>query len=155
MTPGAKSILLVEAEEKDAQQIRLAFMKSSAWRPMRVVRDGQEAIEYLRGFGKYRDRTKYPFPCFMIVDLASPRINGLQLLGWLKMQPEFDELPRVVLAASTQEQDRKLAEDLGCRYYFVKPHGFEQLIEFSRTLGSCGAPDAKPLHSAGTGVEAL
>jgi DNA-binding response OmpR family regulator len=66
-------------------------------------------------------------------------MNGFQLLGWLKMQPEFDQVPRVVLTASNQERDRKQAEELGCRDYFVKPPGLDKLVEIISVLVRSGA----------------
>ena len=113
MLLNAKAILLVEDEEKDAQLTRLAFRKANVRRPIVSVRDGQAAMAYLRGFGKYRDRTRYPSPCLIIVDLTLPWMNGLQLLDWLKGQPEFAQVPRVVLTGSSQERDRKMAMELG------------------------------------------
>src|SRR5215469_918127 len=111
MSLSAKAILLVEDQEKDSQLIRLAFRQANVRRPVSVVRDGMQAIAYLRGFAKYRDRSRHPVPCLIIIDLALPGMNGLQLLSWLKLQPEFDQVPKVVLAASDQERDRKQAEE--------------------------------------------
>jgi len=139
MSLSTKAILLVEDQEKDSQLIRWAFRQANIRRPISVVRDGQQAIAYLRGFAKYRDRSRYPVPCLIIIDLSLPGMNGFQLLSWLKMQPEFDQVPRVVLTASNQERDRKQAEMLGCRGYFVKPPGLDKLVEIISTLARCGA----------------
>jgi DNA-binding response OmpR family regulator len=139
MSLNTKAILLVEDEEKDSQRIRLAFRQANVRRPVSVVRDGQQATSYLRGFAKYRDRSRYPIPCLIIIDLSLPGMNGFQLLSWLKMQPEFDQVPRVVLAASNEERDRKRAEELGCRGYFVKPSRQDELVEIIGVLARCGA----------------
>jgi DNA-binding response OmpR family regulator len=139
MLLNAKAILLVEDEQKDAQLVRLAFRKANVRRPVVVARDGQEAMVYLRGFGKYRDRTRYPNPCLIIVDLTLPGMNGVQLLGWLKGQPEFEQVPRVVLTGSSQERDRKLAMELGCRDYFVKPPELDKLVEIISVIAGCGS----------------
>ena len=139
MLLNAKAILLIEDEERDSQLTRLAFRKANVRRPIVAVRDGQAAMAYLRGFGKYRDRTRYPSPCLIIVDLTLPWMNGLQLLGWLKGQPEFDRVPKVVLTESSREQDRKLAMELGCRDYFVKPPELGELVEIISVLARSGA----------------
>ena len=136
---SAKAILVVEDEEKDSRLLRLAFKKANVFRPIVVARDGQEAMAYLRRFGKYRERSRYPEPCMILIDLTLPGMNGLQLLGWLKGQPEFERVPRVVLTASGLERDRKLAKDLGCRDYYVKPPGLEELVQIVRVLAGCGS----------------
>src|SRR5438477_4850540 len=93
-------ILLIEDSENDVVLLQHAFEKAGLRKPLQVVRDGIDAMSYLRGLGEFGDREQYPLPNILLIDLNMPRFNGLELLAWLKTQPEFDHLMIVVLTGS-------------------------------------------------------
>ena len=130
----AKVVLLVEDLESDLVLMRIAFQKAKVTHPIQEARDGQEAIDYLSGAGIYADRKRYPEVCVVITDLKMPKVDGFDLLKWLKERREFDRLPRIVLTCSAIEEDQKLASELGCCEFLVKPTGFETLVEVAAHL---------------------
>ena len=90
-------ILLIEDSENDALLLRHAFKKAGLVNSLQVVRDGVDAMSYLLGLGEFADREKNPSPNILLIDLNLPRLNGLELLAWLRKQPEFQHLNRAAL----------------------------------------------------------
>ena len=124
-------ILLVEDSQFDVELLRHAFRKAGLNRPMQVVRDGVDAMSYLLGVGEYIDRGKFPPPNILIIDLNMPRFNGLELLTWLRTQPDLAHLLVVVLTGTGRQQDIDVAYRMGAKSYLVKPTGadeFQSLI---------------------------
>ena len=122
-------ILAAEDEPSDAMILELAFQRAKLPHRLIIVRDGQEAVDYLSGQGRYSDRSAHPLPALLILDLKMPRMNGFDVLAWLVTQPEFHELPAVVLSSSSDDSDMSKARKLGAREYFVKPYSLDKLIE--------------------------
>ena len=87
---------------------------------MHFVRDGQEAINYLEGEAAYEDREQYPLPDLMLLDLKMPRLNGFDVLSWLRQQPGLKRLLVTVLTSSDHPNDINRAYDLGVNSYLVK-----------------------------------
>lgn len=138
-------VLAAEDEETDAFILRLAFERARMPNPLVVVPDGRAAVDYLSGSGQYADRTQYPFPALLLLDLKMPRMTGFDVLAWLATRPEFQELPVVVLSSSSDESDVQKSRQMGARDYFVKPHAlsdFLQIIECLRARWlSAGNPE--------------
>ena len=117
---SAVSVLYVEDDEVDV------FLMDRAWRgvrlvnPLHVVHDGQEAMDYLSGEGRFADRGVHPIPGLVLLDLKLPKIHGLQLLKWIREQPLTRTLRVIILSASNQERDMTDAEALGITDYWVK-----------------------------------
>jgi len=121
------TILLAEDNE-DYALILQAAMKSIGWiNPIRIVHNGQEAINYLRGEGKYGDREAWPFPSVMFVDIKMPLVDGFEVLRWVRQHPECSVLPTMMLSSSDDDKDVRLAYELGASGYFVKPATMEDL----------------------------
>ncbi len=127
-------ILLAEDEEDDVFLIKRAFQKSLVANPVVRVRDGEEALAYLKGEGKFADRQEFPFPGFVLLDLKMPRRSGFELIEWVRSDPLLKRLPLVVLTSSKDNPDINRAYALGANTYLVKPVEFEGLIEMLRTL---------------------
>jgi CheY-like chemotaxis protein len=123
------SVLLVEDDENDVMLIKRAFQKSHIINLIQVVTDGEAAISYLLGEGIYSDRTQYPFPVAVLLDLKLPRKSGLEFLSWAKQQPELKRLPIIVLTSSREACDIKDAYDLGVNSYLVKSFTSLELTE--------------------------
>src|SRR4051794_36529972 len=82
-------LLLVEDSHFDIELLQHAFKKAGLSQPMKVVRDGVDAMSYLLGVGEFADRERYPVPNILLIDLNMPRFSGLEFLTWLRTQPEF------------------------------------------------------------------
>ena len=123
-----KPVLAAEDEESDAMILQLAFKRAGLVTPLVIVRDGQEAVDYLTGQGGYADRTAHPLPALLLLDLKMPRMTGIEVLIWLNERPEFNGLPAVVLSSSPDQSDISRARAAGADEYFVKPHGLGQMV---------------------------
>jgi len=99
-----------------------------------MVHDGQEAVDYFGGKGRYADRSAHPLPALLVLDLKMPRMNGFDVLAWLAKEPDFKHIPVVVLSSSANELDVNKARQLGAREYFVKPHRLEELIKIAHQM---------------------
>lgn len=121
-------ILAAEDEETDCLLLKIALQQAGSSNQLMLVRDGQEAIDYLNGKAPYSNRARYPLPGLLLLDLKMPRLTGFDVLEWLAGRPEFHYLPVVVLSSSALEADIEKARRLGARDYLIKPHSFRSLI---------------------------
>ena len=121
-------ILVAEDEETDAILLCRAFKRAGLPHRLALVRNGEEAVAYLRADPPFDNREEHPFPCLVLLDLKMPRMNGFDLLRWIRTQPEFVSLPSVVFTSSSSEADREAARQLGASEYIVKPHAFADLL---------------------------
>jgi len=80
-------ILLAEDREDDVLLIQRAFERARITTTLHVVRDGEEAIAYLSGSGKYSNRDEYPLPWLVLMDLKMPRVDGFEVLKWVRKEP--------------------------------------------------------------------
>ena len=127
-------ILLVEDNRMDVELILDAFREARLGNQIRVVRNGQEALDYLFGQGEYADRQAYPLPDLILLDLKMPGIDGHEVLRRVKETPGLKRLPVVVLTSSREEGDRALSYDNGANSYLVKPVSFEGFLEVVRQV---------------------
>lgn len=130
----AAVILLVEDRQDDIILIQKAFHKSFLRNPMKVVRDGAEAIEYLAGSGQYSNRQEFPLPSLILLDLKMPRIDGFEVLEWLRAQPGISNIPVLVLTSSRRPVDVSRAYKLGANSFLVKPVDFENYTRLGKVL---------------------
>lgn len=149
-------ILLAEDDENDVFLMRRALERAGVPNPLFVVRNGQEAIDYLAGKGQYAERKKFPLPGLMLLDLKMPWMDGFDVLKWLRGQRQFDRFPVVVLTSSKLQADVDQSRELGVYDYRVKPQSFDDLVRllddvrkcwlderYHRVPGSAGASRAK------------
>ena len=128
MSEKLRPILAAEDEASDRIILELAFQRAQLPHPLVIVRNGQEAVDYLSGKGQYADRSVHPLPALLVLDLKMPRMNGFDVLAWLAKQPDLNHIPAVVLSSSGDELDVKKTRQLGAQEYFVKPHRLDDLI---------------------------
>jgi CheY-like chemotaxis protein len=128
------AILVAEDREDDIILIRRAFTRARVVNPIHVVRDGEEALAYLKGEGKYANRADYPFPELVLLDLKMPRMDGFEVLRWVRAQPNLRTLRVVVLTSSEDVRDVNLAYQLGANSFLVKPGEFERFLDISHAL---------------------
>ncbi len=129
-----KPILLVDDDENDIFLMQLALKDAQVTAPMVAVRTGQEAIDYLSGEGFYGERSKYPLPRLVLIDLHMPGLDGFEVLEWLQRHPQGPRFFPVVLSASGLECDRERAAALGACDYRVKPNTFDELVQIVREI---------------------
>src|SRR5690242_930042 len=98
-------ILVAEDSEDDVDLLKIAFRRLGIKNPVQVVKDGQEAIDYLSRTGEYADQQRFPFPGILFLDLKMPRKTGLEVLAWLSEHPECSQIPSMVFTSSSQESD--------------------------------------------------
>ena len=126
-----KTILQVEDDVNDVFFMQRAMNKAGATNPIQVVSDGQEAIDYLQGAGKFADREKFPFPYLVLLDLKLPYVMGLDVLRWIRQQPPTPMVV-IVLTASAEETDIASAYRLGANGFLTKPceaSKFEDMVK--------------------------
>ena len=133
---NSNTILLVEDNPDDVALFRRAMHKAALDYSLQEVGDGEAAIAYLSGEGIYADRSNYPLPRLVLLDLKLPRKSGHEVLEWLRDQPELRRLPVVVLTTSREVSDINRAYDLYVNSYLVKPFSFDGLMDMVRTLHS-------------------
>lgn len=121
-------ILLAEDDPNDVLLIQRAFKKAGLNQALKVVRDGAEAIEYLSGRGVYADRTKYPMPYMVLLDLKMPGTDGFEVLQWARSDADTKRLLIVVLTSSNLQEDVDKAYELGANSYLVKPVEFDEMV---------------------------
>jgi len=123
-----KFILLAEDDINDVLLLERAFEKAGLRPSLRVVNDGEAAIEYLSGRGIYADRERFPVPFLLLLDLKMPGTDGFEVLQWLRNDPELKRLLVVVLTSSNLQADVDRAYELGANSYLVKPVGFDEML---------------------------
>lgn len=134
MEKKISTILLAEDDPNDALLIKRAFAKSGINSAVQIVPDGEEAIAYLSGNGKYADRQTFPFPDFFITDLKMPRKSGFDVLHWIQSHEDCCIVPIIVLSSSRQEEDIRRAYRLNANSYFTKPADFSELQNVLRKM---------------------
>lgn len=130
-----KVVLLVEDNPDDEELTRLAFEECRLANKLVVVRDGQEALDYLFAVGKYADRDTREMPQVILLDLKLPKVDGLEVLSRVRADERTRLLPVVILTSSKEEQDLVESYSLGANSYIQKPVDYNQFVEAVRQLG--------------------
>ena len=127
-------ILLVEDNRMDIELTLDAFKEARLKNTIQVAQNGEEALDYLFGRGKYSDRETYPMPNLVLLDLKLPRVDGFEVLRQIKSAPILKRLPVVILTSSKEEGDRALSYDIGANSYLVKPVSFDGFLGVVRQI---------------------
>lgn len=135
MNESAIEILLVEDNEDDIELTLRALKKHHLANKIDVVRDGQEALDYIQAKGRYSDRINCNFPKVIFLDLKLPKVNGLEVLRVLKSDEKLKLIPVVVMTSSQQDRDIIDSYSLGVNSYITKPIDFVQFSEVISRLG--------------------
>src|SRR5207247_4982072 len=96
--------------------------------PIQIVRNGDEAIAYLKGEGQYANRAEYPLPGLLLLDLKMPGKDGFDVLRWIRQQPGVSELRIVVLTSSDEIRDVNQAYQLGANSFLFKSVDFKSFV---------------------------
>ena len=127
-------ILLVEDSEDDALLLKRALHSAQIENPVHVVTDGEQAVEYLQGSGRFSDRNQYPLPGLILLDLKLPRISGFEVLQWIQNETTLPQLVVVVLSSSGETRDINMAYRFGARSYLVKPPTAASFVDLAKGL---------------------
>ncbi len=142
-------ILHVEDREEDVFLLHYIFKQVGISNPIQVVGDGQEAIDYIAGKGKFADREAYPFPGVVLLDLKLPQKIGLEVLEWIRGNPSLRCLIVIVLTSSIYDQDVQRSYDLGANAFLVKPSGTDELKSMCQALKDFWLTHNQPPSSCG------
>lgn len=130
-----KKILLVEDNPDDELLTLMAFKDNNIVNDVIVAHDGEEALDYLFGTGKFTNRDLSKMPQVVLLDLKLPKADGLEVLHQIRSNPLTKLLPVVILTTSKEESDIVKSYQLGANSYIRKPIDFEQFSETIKQLG--------------------
>jgi CheY-like chemotaxis protein len=116
----SRTILVVEDSADDVFLLKRALAKGGLNPRMHTVSDGEEAVDYFTGNGRYADRAQYPLPDLVLLDLKMPRMNGFDVLKWLRQQPQLVCLVVVALSTSDEPEDIQRTYELRANSYLTK-----------------------------------
>jgi CheY-like chemotaxis protein len=122
-------ILLVEDNRMDVELTMDALREAKLLNTIHVAPNGQEALDYLFGRGRYADRSAFPMPNLVLLDLKLPGIDGFEVLRQVKSTPILKRLPVIILTSSKEVGDRALSYDQGANSYLVKPVSFDGFLD--------------------------
>ncbi len=130
-----KVILLVEDNPDDQILTLRALKENNIANRVVIAEDGVEALDYLRGTGKFSEREADDLPAVVLLDLKLPRVDGLEVLRAIRGDERTRLLPVVILTSSKEEQDVLNGYRLGANSYVRKPVDFVQFVEAVKQLG--------------------
>jgi len=128
------TLLVVEDNEDDIFFIERIFKQLDARCELKFARDGIEAVDYLSGKGRFKERSKFPLPTMILMDLKMPRMNGFEVLEWMQKQPELKLIPTIVVTSSTLQEDVTRAYRLGANAVMNKPVDKDSLLQMLKTF---------------------
>ena len=144
------TVLLVEDDLNDIFLVKRAFKMAQVKNPLQVVTDGQEAMLYLKGEGKYRDRETYPLPKLIVMDIKMPRRSGFEVLEWVKGgSGPLRRIPVIIVSSSDNPADINRAYELGANAYMVKPVDYRAVEHLFHSITQywgleCAKPELEP-----------
>jgi CheY-like chemotaxis protein len=155
------TVLHIDDDPNDTTLLQAATRRAGLNLALKNLEDFEHAIAYLGGHGSYSDRSVYPLPKLILLDLKMPRATGFEVLRWIRGTPGVSNIPVIVLSGSELQEDVRRAYVGGANSYLVKPLGFEALVELVRnihtvwlTASQQGAftARAQAQHRGGTGA---
>ena len=129
------TILLVEDNLDDITITKKALKEAKLVNRLHVVRDGQEALDFLQHQGQYQDSATSPKPGLILLDINLPKLNGIEVLAYIKQDPGLKRIPVVMLTMSKREEDMVKSYDKGCNSFIQKPVEFERFVELVKEIG--------------------
>lgn len=131
---GSDTILLIEDDENDVLIMRRALKAAGFINPLIVVEDGQAAIDYFAGRGRFTNREEFPLPALAFVDINLPQRTGIEVLEYVQGIRELANIILVVLTSSNLQTDLQRAYRAGANSYVVKPPTRDKLVELAKAF---------------------
>lgn len=131
--PNQGNVLLVDDNAGDRELVQLSLQDSHCAGEIVVARDGAEALDFLYRRGDFSERTGPP-PAIILLDIKMPRVNGIEVLGKIRSDPQLRLIPVVMLTSSPQGRDVEVCYRMGANGYVVKPFDFAQFTATTRTI---------------------
>ncbi|HLA68467.1 MAG TPA: response regulator [Bacteroidota bacterium] len=145
MTTDLKNILLAEDSEQDIELTLEALRENNLANDVVVVRDGEQALDYLYARGEFRNKVN-GLPAVILLDLKMPKVDGMEVLRTIRGDAKLRELPVVILTSSREERDLVEAYGLGVNAFVVKPVDFHEFLNAVKALGVFWALVNEPPH---------
>lgn len=120
-------VLSVDDNDVDGALLERAFKRTSIPARLYRVSEGPQALAYLSGDGIYRDRENYPLPDLVLLDLAMPKMSGVEVLRWIREQSVVRRTKVLIFTSSEKPEDFKTANEIGADGYLLKPTKFDDL----------------------------
>lgn len=140
---------MVEDDANDVFFMHRAMKQAGVVNPLQVASDGRMAIDYLSGAGVYRDRLTFPLPDLVLLDLKLPHVMGLDVLEWIRTQPELAMVMVLIFTSSQLPADVNKAYSLGANSYLVKPSEPDGLLALVEQIKRYWLDLNQPLRSIG------
>jgi CheY-like chemotaxis protein len=131
---GTLPILMVDDDQDDRMMTEKALRKNRVINPITFLLDGEELMDYLLRRGKYSNADISPRPCFILLDLNMPKMDGRKALELLKADSQLKKIPVVVLTTSKAEEDIARSYNLGANSFITKPVNFDNLVLMMESL---------------------
>lgn len=125
-----RPILIVDDREDDRLILERLLRRLDVTNPILQLEDGDRAIDYLKEEGEFVDRTRYPFPAVLFLDLRMPRVSGYEVLEWLRANDKKDGVLAIVLSDLHATEAISKAYHLGADSFMIKPANEADLKEF-------------------------
>jgi CheY-like chemotaxis protein len=127
-------VLSVDDNDVDGALLERAFKRTSIPARLFRVSEGPQALAYLSGDGIYRDRENYPLPDLVLLDLAMPKMSGVEVLKWIRDQPVVKRTKVLIFTSSEKPEDFKAANQIGADGYLLKPTKFDDLKKLVKQI---------------------
>lgn len=131
---NSSPILMVDDDKDDRMMTEKALIKNRVINPIRFLNDGEELMDYLLRRGPYANADSAPRPCFILLDLNMPRMDGRKALELVKADPDLRNIPVVILTTSSAEEDIVRSYNLGANSFITKPITFDALVSTMESL---------------------
>jgi CheY-like chemotaxis protein len=130
------NVLVAEDDGNDRMLMKRAFSMANVPATFLFVVDGEETVDYLRGADQFSDRTRFPFPDLLLLDIKMPKRDGFEVLEWARGQGGCKTLPVIIFSSSPTNEDVHRALSLGANSYLEKTVSSGGFVDMARSLNS-------------------
>lgn len=131
----SRFILLIEDNEDDIKLTQMAFKKNNIINDLIIIKDGEEALDYIFCRGSYSDRDINDMPTLILLDINLPKVDGIEVLRQIRANKKTKLIPVVILTSSKEEKDLINGYSLGCNSYICKSVNFNEFTLAMKQLG--------------------
>jgi CheY-like chemotaxis protein len=145
----SKNVLVVEDNADDVELLQIAAKAAPDAVAFHIVRDGEQALAYLKGEGPFADRQAHPLPRLILLDLSLPGIDGFEVLAWIRQHPELNSMKVFVWTDSGDPKALDRAIKAGANRFVPKSVSFVRgglaglVTGISQAIPSCAAPESQ------------